>query len=98
FAFSFTPFERTQAAWPDGYSCPFGLHPSGQHGRPSCSFVAGYGRRMVKIYNPTFRNVKCEMRRFEKYEKSIRRKKAESNAATLDIRTLVARSPAPVDK
>ena len=48
-----------------------GIHLINSDG-PSCSFVAGYGRRMVKIYNPTFRNVKCEMRCFEKYEKSIR--------------------------
>jgi hypothetical protein len=66
--------------------------------RPSCSFVAGYGRRMVKIYNPIFRNVKCEMRRFEKYEKSIRGKRQNLIPQALDARALVAQSPAPVDK
>jgi hypothetical protein len=52
---------------------------------------------MVKIYNPTFRNVKCELRRFEKYERSIRDKRPKLMPPALDIRTLVARSPAPVE-
>ena len=52
----------------------------------------------MKIYNPTFRNVKCEMRRFEKYEKSIRGKRPNLIPQALDVRALVARSPVPVDR
>jgi hypothetical protein len=112
FAFSFTPSERTKVAFTAAVTGRDARHPAGllrtavrsggirpiNTDRPSCSFVAGYGRRMVKIYNPTFLNVKCEMRRFEKYERSIRGKRLNLIPQALDIWTLVAQSPAPVDK